>query len=88
MNYLNLVKGATDLVVSIGAGAIVTNMVKATTPEDVKRMNKIAIKVGSVVISSMVGSAASKYATKNIDDTVYLFNKTKDEIKNPENTEN
>lgn len=88
MNYLSLVKGATDLVVSIGAGAVVTNMVKATTPDDVKRMNKIAIKVGTVVISSMVGSAAARHATSTIDNTVDSFKQTKEELKNPDNTEN
>lgn len=88
MNYLKLFKGAADLVVSIGAGAVVTNMVKATTPDDVQRMNKIAIKVGTVVISSMVGSAASSYASKSIDDAVETIKKTQEEIKNPDNTEN
>lgn len=87
MNYLKLFKGATDLVVSIGAGAVVTNMVKATTPDDVKRLNQVAIKVGTVVISSMVGAAASSYATKTIDDTVESLKEAQNNVKDLQKTE-
>lgn len=87
MNYLKLIKGATDLVVSIGAGAVVTNMVKATTPDDVKRLNGIAIKIGTVVISSMVGTAASSYASKSIDDAVDGIKQVKEEAQDLANAE-
>lgn len=56
---LKVVKIVGGLVISIGVGAIVTNLIKATTPEDVKKVTKICIGVGSFCVAGMAASAAS-----------------------------
>lgn len=70
MNALKVFKGAADIIVSIGAGAIVTNAIKATSPEDMKLVKKLSVAVGGFVISSMVADAASKYTSEKIDEGV------------------
>lgn len=68
MKKLDILKSASGLIVSAGAGAIVGNAIKMTTPADAKIMNKICIGVGGFVLSSMVGDLASKYTADSIDD--------------------
>lgn len=68
MNKLNLLKSTTGLIVSAGAGAVVGNAIKASTPEDVKTAGKVLIVIGGAVLSSMVGDMASKYTADSIDD--------------------
>ena len=75
---LSLVKNVTTLVVSAGVGAVVGNAIKASTPEDLKILQKISIGVGGFVLSGMVGSFASKYADEQIDTTVSQFTELKD----------
>lgn len=69
MKKLDVLKSVTGLIVSAGAGAIVGNTVKMSTPADAKIINKICIGVGSVVLSSMVGDMAAKYTADTIDET-------------------
>lgn len=69
MNILPIIKAGSDLIVSMGSGAIITNAVKATTPADLKPFQKVTIGVGAFVLSSMVGGAASQYSSSKIDET-------------------
>lgn len=68
MGTIKLVGG---LVISIGIGAITKNLIKATTPEDVKRFTKFCIGVGSF----FVAGAAAKAATDKFDGTFDSFTK-------------
>jgi hypothetical protein len=83
MNPLNLVKIVTELFVSVGVGSIVGNTIKNATPENASRFKKISIGVGGFVLSSMISSKATKYATDQIDETVEKIKK----FKNPEQTQ-
>jgi len=56
---LTVVKMVGGLVISIGVGAVATNLIRATTPEDVKKVTKICIGVGSFFVAGMTASAAS-----------------------------
>lgn len=68
MNKLNILKSATGMIVSAGAGAIVGNAIKMSTPADVKTIGKVLIAVGGFALSGMVGEAASKYTSDSIDE--------------------
>lgn len=70
MNPLQIAKAAVDLVVSAGAGAVVGNAIKASTPLDAKAIQKIVIGVGGLTLSGLVGSQASQYAGQQIDSTL------------------
>lgn len=81
MKKVEIVKAATAIVVSIGVGAIVANVIKCTTPSDVKRVMKVCINLGGFVLASMVSDMASTYAEEKIDEVVDTFNETAEEIK-------
>lgn len=77
---LKILKFVTTSVVSIGAGAVVSNAIKVTTPEELKLLKKVSIAVGGFVISSMVADAASKYTEKQIDEGAEAIKNIKDEV--------
>jgi hypothetical protein len=81
MNAYPLIKLAADLLVSIGAGAVVSNAIKVSTPENAKAIQKIAIGVGGFVLSGMAGEMAVKYTDQNIDNAVDQFKAAKDKVK-------
>jgi len=65
--YAELAKSAATLVASAGVGAIVTNAIKATTPDDLKIATKITVVVGTFVASRAVADVASNFCAKQID---------------------
>lgn len=81
MKYLAIVKTLASLVVSVGVGAVISNIVKSTTPADVKRLMKACIGIGSLVLAGMISDAASKYTETKIDETVDMV---KDAVKEAE----
>lgn len=81
MNTLTITKAVVDAVVSAGAGAVVGNAIKQTTPIDVKIAQKISIAVGGFVLSGLVGSQASKYASEQIDSTIVQIQALKASLK-------
>jgi len=84
---LKLLKTVTDVAVSMGAGAIVGNTIKQTTPADAKKYQKVAIGIGGFVLSSAVGSWASNYAQEQIDETVEQISELKNTLKRKPKTE-
>lgn len=64
-----VLKGLTELVVSIGVGAVVENAIKATIPVDTAVFRKLTIGVGSVVLSGLVASRAADFAVTQITET-------------------
>lgn len=79
MDKLNILKSATGMIASAGAGAVVGNAIKQSTPEDIKTTGKVLIVVGGSVLSSMVGKMASQYTSDSIDEAAEAFNKTMDD---------
>lgn len=64
-----LVKQGTRLVVSCGVGTIIANAVAATTPVgQVALVTKLAITVGTLALSGVVGDRCSDYTDKKIDE--------------------
>lgn len=60
----------TKTVVTSGAAAIITNAVKATTPDDVKRLKRLTIWAGTAAISGLVAEHASQRVMKSFDGMV------------------
>ena len=80
MNPMTAFLKIADLGVGIGAGAVVTNLVKSTTPVGTNPIMKVAVGIGSMVISNMVGDAASKYVKRNVEELSDELKKAKSEI--------
>lgn len=81
MKKLEMVKKVGAIVVSVGVGAIISNVVKATTPGSVGTIKKVCIAVGVFAISGMVVNRAVRYMDQQIDETVTQI---KSMIKNEE----
>lgn len=80
MNKIDVLKGATKFVVSVGVGAIVSNAVAFTTPVlAVGVLKRAAIGVGSFVLSAMVSEKATDYTDEKIDEAVEELKKLADE---------
>lgn len=73
MKKLEAIKSVAALVVSIGVGAIVSNIVKGTTPSNAKTLLRVCVAIGSFVLTGLVSEAATKYTEKTIDETVDML---------------
>lgn len=81
MNKLQLLKAGAQLVVSVGTGSIVGNIIKATTPVSIGLITKACVSVGGLVLGSMIADKASDYTGQQIDDAVdSIFGVIKDVI--------
>lgn len=67
---LGMVKMVGGLVVSIGVGTIVTNIIGCTTPANTGKLGKACIYVGGTVLGWIAKEAATTYAEKKFDETV------------------
>lgn len=74
MNYLGLIKQVVGLVVSLGVGAIVKNVIDHTTPYALTTLKKVGIGVGGVILSMMVSDEATKYTDRKISEMSEKFN--------------
>jgi hypothetical protein len=70
MNILPLVKSVAGLATSLGAGAVVGNAIKASTPAGLKTSQKILVGIGSVALSSVAGEVTAKYIENQIQNVV------------------
>lgn len=54
--------------VAAGAtGQVITNVIKASLPDNAGRITKAYTMLGGFIISSMVGDAAADYVSKEVD---------------------
>lgn len=62
---------------SWGAGIIVKNAIKVTTPADIGSIKKIGVFIGGFAVAGIVSDAASKYTGNIIDDCVHAYETVK-----------
>ena len=77
MDKKEIIKTVGGIVVSVGVGGIVGNIVKATTPASVGLIKKVCIGVGTVVLSNMATDKAVEYSTGKMDDIMKIFRSDK-----------
>ena len=66
---------------AMGAQLVVSNAIKATTPENISKIGKVLVFTGSLVISSIVSTKAQNYVVEQIDIVNAILTKTE---KSPE----
>lgn len=76
---IGILKTGVGLAASLGVGSIVTNAIKATTPATINGVNKLMVKVGCVVVGSMIGDAVINHTNATVDGFVNIFRKENDE---------
>jgi Ni,Fe-hydrogenase III small subunit len=71
MNKIAVLKNAVKLVVSVGASAIVKQIIENNVDTE-KTIDKVAIPVASMAIGGAVGQFAGEYTDVMIDDAVKI----------------
>ena len=79
---LETIKAVAGFGVAVGAGVIVANAVKATTPVQVNKLAKVLIHLGEFGIAGYVGEKAADYTTEQIDAVAAVFGAGKAVINN------
>jgi hypothetical protein len=62
MNILKFAKPVAGLVISMSVGAVVQNAISITTPATQNLIQKMGVKIGGYVVSSMVADHAVRYS--------------------------
>lgn len=70
MKKIDMLKAAGAIVISVGVGAIVGNVIKCTTPSTTGPIKRLCILIGSIVLCNMVGDQAVDYSEKKVDEAV------------------
>lgn len=66
---------------SWGAGIIVKNAIKATTPADIGSIKKVGVMIGGFAVVGIVSDAASRYTGRMVDDCVHAYETVKNNQK-------
>lgn len=66
---------------SWGAGVVVKNAIKMTTPADITNMKKVGVFIGSMAIAGIVSDAASRYTGNIVDQCAEAYNAVKNGTK-------
>lgn len=67
ISKLALFKGVAELAVSAGTGVVIGNLVKATTPYDISKVQKVLIGIGGYGLSGALSDITAKYVGSQID---------------------
>jgi predicted Na+-dependent transporter len=67
---IEVVKTIVKIIVPVGVGAVISNAIKATSDDDKGIVQNIMVMVGSLVLTSMISDAATKYAETKFDEAV------------------
>jgi len=70
------IRFAAGTIAGLGAGKIIENAIKATTPETLSKFDKVIIKAGTFVLAAMIGLKADAYVTNYIDGVTKSFKDT------------
>lgn len=68
MNILPLIKVAANMTTSLGAGMVVGNVLKGTTPTNMKTASKVLVTIGTITLSSIAGEVAGGYVERSIQE--------------------
>lgn len=80
MDAINLIKTTAGLVTGLGVGTVVGNLIKSTTPANVKILNKILVGVGGFVIGGALSEIASNAVEQRIDEGVEALKKVRENV--------
>lgn len=79
MNALGIIKPAVEIITAISVGAVVSNVIKFTTPLEMGLIQKISVRVGGVLLSSAISSTVYQHAMRPINDAFAALDKSKNE---------
>ena len=86
MLAVGAVKLIGQIAVNVGVGTVTKLLVKSITPSNATKAVKVAVGIGSFVISSVITAQASKKWNDDVDNVVKIVKKIK-KFKDEESTE-
>ena len=84
MTKLEMVKAGAQIVVSIGVGLVVGNVVKLSSPAEQNVLKNICVGAAGLVLSDMVNDKACSHVETKIDD---VANRLKEAVMEAANAE-
>lgn len=87
MTKLEMVKAGAQIVVSIGVGIVVGNVVKVSSPAGRNVLKNICVGAAGLVLSDMVSDKACSHVETKIDDVVNQLKEAVMEATNSEEEE-
>lgn len=72
MNKVTLIKAVTELLVSVGVGAITGNAIKTVSPSNANKFTKFCVGLGGFVLSSIMIDKASEYTRDTVQQAADL----------------
>jgi gamma-glutamyl-gamma-aminobutyrate hydrolase PuuD len=75
---LSKVKGIVGIVASLGAGAVVGNLIKTTTPASAGKIAKVLAGIGGLVLTGVTSVLAAQYAENEVDNIAEAVKKAKE----------
>lgn len=72
---IQIAKAVGGIIVGIGVTAIVSNIVKGTTPSTTGAIKKLCIGVTAIVIGSMVADKVTEYTDGKIEEVAFCIQK-------------
>lgn len=80
MDKLKTARGVTKIVTSLGAGTIVSQIIKNNVQTD-SAYKKVTVAFGTIAISGMVAELASKHAGQKFDEFVIAYKQIDAQVK-------
>lgn len=77
MDKLTIFREGAKLVGGLGVGTVVKNAIKSTTPDDLNKLHKAGVWIGTFVVTGLVGDMANDYIDKQFDKILEMVNKEK-----------
>lgn len=81
MTSYTLIKGIIVIVSEIGAGQVMHNIVKMSTPNNLGTFAKVATKIGGLVLQGVVANRAGVYVSHMIKEVAAVWNEALDKAK-------
>ncbi len=72
---LEVFKTFLGIFVTIGAGCVVGNAVKFTTPSGLSSFKKLGVAIGSIALTNFIGGKMGDYAEDQVDSFVKILEK-------------
>lgn len=82
INFVPVIQLVAGVATSFGAGSVVGNLIKHTTPEKLKTGSKILVAIGGAALSFVAGDLASRYVEDQIEEVAGMVKFATNKVKN------
>lgn len=73
VSKLGIVKGVTEIAVSMGVSVVIGNLIKETTPLNANKFQKVMVSIGGYTLGGLLGDMAAQRVIKQVDELADRF---------------